>query len=80
MYRYRLFIALLVGMIVGPAYGQETAGRKGSGDEAAANFGSGLALEGEEAFIGEPLTGQGSDKRVDGPKRPVRSPTRAEGD
>ncbi len=58
MYRYRLFIALLVGMIVGPAYGQETAGRKG--DEAAANFGSGLALEGEEAFIGEPLTGQGS--------------------
>ena len=59
MGEYRFFIALLVGLIAGPVYGQETAGREG-GSEAAANFGSGLALEGEEAFIGEPITGAGS--------------------
>ncbi len=54
MRRRFLLIAWLLGVMAGPAGAQEIAGKKTA--QAAAFFGIALALEGDEAFIGEPLT------------------------
>ena len=51
-------LLLLIILIAGPAVAQEIAGKKTA--QAGINFGLSLALEGEEMFIGEPLTVLGS--------------------